>query len=301
MAPSTLFVGPLDRVLHLRALAPLEHLTAHQLSVLARYVEEVSWAAGSTVYRPGEPVDACYVIVDGRISMRGAVNRDAGPRETIGFLDQVARTTRGLDAVAQTETLALRLDWDAQLEICEQHFWVLWQYIRYLAKQLAARNVRVAERTPAAPLKSGSGLLNFAERMLTLGTTGVFPSNSMDAIAELARHVAETTAEPPDRLWVQGSPANEFWLVASGEVQAIHDHDIEVIGAGAAAGMFEALAGMSRRSDAVVSDAVRALRISVEPFTDILEDHFEMGVDFMSSLARLLLPHVWSARPSNGS
>ena len=50
-----------------------------------------------------------------------------------------------------------------------------------------------------------------------------------------------------------------------------------------------ALAGLERWHDAVSGDAGLALRIDVEPFFGILEDHFDLALDVLASLAQELL------------
>lgn len=298
MAEQTIFVGPLDRVLNFRTVPALDRLTPAQLGAIAQHAREEFFPRGGFLIRRDRPVDAFYIVIDGRVSVTGVGRQahEAGPGDAVGFHHLLARSTTGIEARADADTLALRLDWEAQLDVCEQHFPVLLQYVRYLAQ----RSIDEFGRLPAET-RLGAGAdrdavpaerrLNLAERLQALHRAPAFPSSSMDALSELARHLVEERFAAGQSIWRDGDPGGSFLLVARGTARCQRATPPHRFFAGPAAvlGMEEALSGQTRWYDATGDQPFVALRIGLEPFLDVLEDHFEMAIDFTSRMARELL------------
>ncbi len=304
MAEKVLFVGPLDRVLFLRTLPALDGLASSQLAAVAQHAREQFVPRGTAMLRPDQPADAVFVIVDGQVtvSWAGGRTRVVGGGEAVGFLELLARSPQGIDVRADVDTLALELDWDAQLDVCEEHFGILLQYLRYLSGRFLVefRAAPFDVNAAAADLiRPDAKALNLVERLEVLSRSRAFSTTTLDALNELAHHVAEVSLQPTEAWWRRNDPADHFMLIARGLIRGDTDEGASFrLGPAAAVGMHEALRGERRWFDAVPETEGVALRIDVEPFIDILEDHFDMAVDVMSVLAQRVLE--FRSRRSSG-
>jgi CRP-like cAMP-binding protein len=293
-----LFLGPLDRVLYLRTLPMLDGLAPGLLAAIAQNATERSFRAGEQLFDVTRPPTKCYVVIEGRVRSAGAsglTSRDGtiGSGDIVGFLDLLARSPKAPDATADVDTLTLELDWDAHLDVCEDHFAIPLQYLRYLAKRSIDRQSILwpVDRTPAegASPHPFARSLNFVERVMALGSAREFASCSVDAMAELARHVSELRLTPGEVVWSYGEPARYFLLLRLGALRcakagrSVREESISLVG------LYEALCEESRWYDAIAEDDTLALRIEAEPFLDILEDHFAMVLDLASAMAQELL------------
>ncbi len=297
MSQTTLFVGPLDRVLYFRTVPAFERLTSTELAAIAQHAEEEIYPAGSMLFRVGEPADAIFLLIDGLVSVTQGDRavRQLGPGEVVGFLELLARTGEDLEVRVERDTLALKLDWEAQLDVCEQHFGVLLGYIRYLSLRTIRESAVPAPnggRGPVAPAMRQMGALHFVSRVLALQQCTVFPTGATDALSELARHVTRLDWNAGDTIWRAGDSADHFLSIVSGRARCAGGRDH----AGQAErtqpdilGMHETLAGMARWFDVTAADDLTALKIETEPFLDILEDHFDLAIEFTSLMARGVL------------
>lgn len=334
MTARPVFYGPL---LYFRTVPALDQLNPTQLEAIAQNTEEELFSKGSYLIRPGEPADAFFIVVDGDVFVRGGGGREyrVGPGGTIGFLDLLARSAHDLEARAEGDTLALKLDWDVQLEIYERNPPILVQYLRYLATRLLEiLEIEGGERRPLGERDRGapspgigaldepwegelgssgkrsdavppgeiegvpdgqrpghSHSLDLVERIRALHRCPSLPQRSMDALAELARHVREVSGSAGTRLWSVGDPSSDFLLVHSGRLARYGPRGLlgATAGPGDMAGELEALAGLPRRWDLRTETTCVGLRIPVEPFLDVMEDHFDMGLEYASILARRLM------------
>jgi CRP-like cAMP-binding protein len=287
-----LFVGPLDRVLLLRTLPVLQGLGPVQLAAIAQHAQERFLPRNTVLHLADGVNDAIHLIVDGEVEVR----RQGGPPRTVssgaavGFTAMLSRSNPGLEVQVNVDTTTLELDWDAQLDVCEEHFPVLMRYLAYLA----GSTVEKLERRPIADMKSvplieaqrfGSRL-NLVERVLLLSRSSAFSNGCLDALSELAHHVNETKWNAGEQIWARGDRGDYFLLLASGSMQC-RSRPTDSFGcqAGNVLGMYEALSQGPRWHDAVCRQDTVALKVDIEPFIDILEDHFDLALDFLALLA----------------
>ncbi len=298
MASTTLLVGPLDRVLYFRTLPEMDRLSATHLAAIAAHASEEFFPRGSTLIAPDEQVETLYLVVDGQVSLAraGRPQGEVGPGASVGLLHLLARAHPGLHATAVTDTLTLRLDWDDHLDVCEEHFPIVEQYLWYLSDRLVEQlrgTPELLRRSPVAPMLHAPETrdLDVVERLLTLRGTGVFPNRAPDSLGELARHVKEARYARGTSVWHRGDPAEDFLVVVDGEIScAAGAARAQVpIGPGGVAGMHEALGYNDRWCDAIATSASRVLRVDVESLLDIMEDHFDMAIDFVALRAAELL------------
>lgn len=293
---SVLFVGPLDRVLLLRTLPMLEGLRPVALAAIAQHAQERSFSRGDVLDSPDASSQAVYLIVEGEveISREGAASRRVQAGEAVGFIEMLSRVKQPLEVSASSDTVALELDWDAQIDVCEEHFPVVIQYVSYLARLTAAELQRqgraAAQSGPSLTTQQFGSRLNFVERVLVLSRSRAFSSGCLDALSELSQHVEEVRWNDGDRIWAVGEPAEDFFLLVSGRLLCKAASGVEfTCGPGNLAGVHEALYGGERWYAAVSEGQSIGLKIGYEPFVDILEDHFDLALDFMALLAADLL------------
>lgn len=298
MADRVLLVGPLDRVLYLRTLPAMDRLSAGHLAAIAAHAQEQFFPRGSTVIGAGLAPNAFYIVVDGSVALKGAGRSDVlvGPGESIGLLPLLAGSAPGYEATAMENTLTLRLDWEDHLDVCEWNFPIVEHYLQFVSQQMIDHLrerpdllLATAGRTRAMPAVSRR--LNSAERFLALTCTAIFPAESPDAVNELARHVGETEFPQGAVVWRQGEEADHFLIILQGELECrgIEGRQPVALGPALTAGMQEAIAAEPRWAEFAAVRAVRALRVDTAALYDILEDHFDMAIDFLALRAGELL------------
>ena len=317
----SLFFGPL---LYFRTVPALDKLSAALLGAIAQHAEEEFFPTGSLLLRPDHPREAFYVIMEGRVSVREPDGKEEvlGPGQAVGFLPLLARSEEGLEAQAVWDTVALRVDWDAHLDACERHFPILETHMGFLAQQCRTEETRIriaalAQGSPSSSVHSGPGEtpgggemdvfspapFNLVRRLEVLHRSMAFPSASMDALAELARHLEVIHHPDGEEYWAPGDPSGFFLLVASGTVSLEGPEEgwRQVLGPGDVAGRFEALAGLPREGALRAEGPAVTLRVGLEPLMDILEDHFTMAVEFTAGLAQELIRLQNSGPPAISS
>jgi len=306
VSDSMVFVGPVERVLFLRTVAVFRSLPPEVLAAVARHTDELFLPNGSAVFSPAGGSDRVLLVVEGSLGAESAGGRTAriAPGGTIGLLARLARTACPVTAWAEVDTLALEVDWPAHLDVCEEHFPVLLEYLNILAAELlhhekpcsAAVGRRAEPVALPRPVPPGTGL-DRVQRALWLGVTPTFRRANRDALFELAGHVTEARWTDGSALWEAGDPADHFVLITDGRVS---EDGIDVDGESAAAtllGLEESLAGLQRSRDVRAVGPVRGLRIGTEAFVDILEDHFDAALGIAAELAARLLPMTGGVLP----
>jgi len=314
MKGQPIFFGPL---LYFRTLPALERLSSAQLGSIAQHAEEEFFPAGNFLLQPRRTREAFFVIVEGKVTVRGPGGREevAGPGEAVGFLHLLARSDEELEARALWDTVALRVDWDAHLDVCERSFAILEAHIGFLAQrcQEEVDRIRRAGVEPPGPTHRAEGFgeaveeealktpegLDLVQRLRALHRCRAFPSSNMDALAELTHHMVEVRLEPGREFWGVGGRAEEILLLVAGRVIR-EDHAggwREELNAGEVVGRFEALSGLPRGSALRALVPTVALSLRLEPLLDILEDHFTMAVDFTAGLAQELIQLSEVAQP----
>jgi CRP-like cAMP-binding protein len=294
---SVQFVGPLDRVLLLRTQPMLEALGPVQLAAIAQHAKERHYSRAETIMATDAASQSVHLIVEGEVEL---VPGDHGPAqrigagEAVGFVQMLSRTDRRFEVTAVQETSTLELDWDAQLDVCEEHFAVVMNYVRYLGRLLVDAQRTRGPRTAPAILPDAAlalpGNPNLIERIRVLSLSQALSRRCLDALSELAHHIDVLDWSAGASIWRAGDDADDFLLLSSGTLRCRKADGLEFTRhAGELVGMHEALAGLERWHDAVSGEAGLALRIDVEPFFDILEDHFDLALDVLASLAQELL------------
>jgi CRP-like cAMP-binding protein len=81
-------LSTVEKVLFLKSVEIFAHAAIEELGRIATLMQEVRFESGETIYREGNPIDAVYVILRGRVAVQngGRVVREARERHVIGAL-----------------------------------------------------------------------------------------------------------------------------------------------------------------------------------------------------------------------
>ena len=257
-------VGRMEQLLHLRTLPILGTLSPGDLGLVAEQTRTRVFQAGEHLLRQGEPMGAVHIVVEGRILLRrgeqvlGHATTGAG----VGGIGFLARDANGVDAVAETDVVALELDGDTLDEILEDHFSILRHVMRETSRGLvdlwheAPRECLAAQVPMRAPGFEGD--LDLVERMLFLRAGLPFIRSSASALADLARNLVELHFAPGTVLWRRGEPARQVQMLVHGRVSCvapIPDFELQPE-PGYPLGGLDAVGGVPRWYDAICEEPV---------------------------------------------
>lgn len=96
----------IEKVIFLKSVDIFSHATVEQLGRVAALTEEVHFQPMDKIYREGEPVDAIYLILEGRVAVEGngRVVREVGEKQAFGTVAALDRnpaihTVKAIDPV----------------------------------------------------------------------------------------------------------------------------------------------------------------------------------------------------------
>ncbi len=280
-----------ERALFLRRLSLLRGFPFSAFRALERTARHVWLDAGDTIDTGERVQDEVAFVMSGELWAESGLRpgRAIGAGQLAGLTHLLARRP-ALGMTARRPTSALLVSADDLEDLFERHFTSVEFMIHYMARECLADLEQLPDGVEVGFGSRDAGVptapLDFVERLGALGTSPMLPAQSLDALAELARHVSEERRDADDVLWRPGDPADHFLLVVAGSIRcdigggrAYHERR------GATAGEYEALSTGVRQFGAVVRDPVVALRIDRELFLDVLEDHAGMARSFLGVLA----------------
>jgi CRP-like cAMP-binding protein len=294
----------LRRLIELRRFPMFAAAELGELATLAENVVEISHESGAIVARP-PLLDAIHLILDGQIEVGAAKH---GTHGAFGFLEVLARRPLPALAVAVGDTRTLRLTASDLREILEDNHGLLLIAIRELvSRTLAIHRSEPPSRRLAAAVPAPSPL-GLVERMIVLRRQFPFAPPApyttlpvashvilldslgrtapLEAIALLAHASKETTWPAGAVMARTDEPARDAYFILDGNLRAVPaDRDPSLLGPGAAVGLLEGLAGLRHAATIEVVAPVRALEVAGSVIFDVLEDHPELGLSVVESLA----------------
>jgi len=293
-------IGGLERVLHLKAIPALRGLNNDALAALAESARERFHPRGSILYDEDTPVASIHHIIDGRVRLtRGdTVVTTAGPGTPLGALAVLARVPMALRGTAEVDTISLEIDSEALMEVCDDHFSVVFSFLKYVAHWIVEIERREGPQGPAPPKgarrRLADGELDLVERIFYLRRFPVFSGASINALAELSRGLTEVRFGPGVPLWSAGDAAPYALLVVDGTIDCtIPGTDVRfAAGAGWSLGTMESIAELPRWHDATTASPVVALHGAMEGLIDVFEDNVEMAMGFLALLSRGLVSYI---------
>jgi len=105
-------LATLEKVLFLKSMDLFENAVIEELGRIAELSEEVEIAAGETIFRAGEPVDAVYLVLKGRVAVEknGVRIREVGEKQVVDLvaaldLGPAAHSVRALEEVRASSSM----------------------------------------------------------------------------------------------------------------------------------------------------------------------------------------------------
>lgn len=132
-------LSTVEKVLFLKSVDIFEHAAIEELGRIASVVQEARFAAGATIYREGDPVDAIYIILSGRVMVQnhGQAGREVGARHAVGVLAALDLNTALRTVIAREPVTVLKLNVQdfqdvlaADFELVKAVFRVVAEHIR---------------------------------------------------------------------------------------------------------------------------------------------------------------------------
>jgi CRP-like cAMP-binding protein len=285
-------VGPIETLRAMRVLFGQEGASAAALAALAQLATALRVPAGEHLTREGEPIGMVYFVIKGALRLARA-GRPIGVVAELGALGAAAAMagdTRGIDAVAVSETIVLAVRAEDVLEILEDHFDMMQSALRRSASEgIKIRrtlmphagfnnNDRDGFPLPARPL-------DLAERILYLRRT-FGEQGYIDELTQIARIAEEVRHPPATRLWSVGDHADHSLILFSGAVLGTTPEGAAFrLGPGDLVGSLDAVADEPRWYDATVGADLVALKLDREVMVDVWEDHPDLAFSFLRIVA----------------
>jgi CRP-like cAMP-binding protein len=126
----------IEKVIFLKSVDIFEHATIEELGRVVALTEEARFKPGETIYREGEPVDAIYFVLKGRVAVEGngKAIRELGEKQAFGTvaaldLEPAVHTVKAIDPV-----YALKLNAQDLQDILSLDFELVRAVIRALCR-----------------------------------------------------------------------------------------------------------------------------------------------------------------------
>lgn len=102
----------IEKVIFLKSVDIFEHATIEQLGRIAGLSEEVHFEPGEPIFKEGEPGDAFYLLLSGRVLIERNSNtlRELKEKEAFGTLEVLDFQPRAVTAKAVDHVRALRVN-----------------------------------------------------------------------------------------------------------------------------------------------------------------------------------------------
>ena len=132
-------LATIEKVVFLKSVDIFSHATIEELGRVAALTEEVHFEPGETIFRKGEPTDAIYLILSGRVAIEGngQIVRELTEKQAFGTVAALDRnpavhTVKAIDAVYALKLNAQDFDdiLSVDFELVRAVFHALCQIIR---------------------------------------------------------------------------------------------------------------------------------------------------------------------------
>ena len=295
MAPEPTPVGMFERTLYLRSLPAFDGVRSTDLAAIAHLMRERSVARGTVLYEQGEPTRALHLVVAGivRNERDGVlVYRENAPAAA-GLNGLLGGPVASLRGVAETDLALLDVDGAAFLDVLEDRFDVFLRVRRLFAERVVALQRELCEfRVPTSGIQAQLPCLDrpldIVERLLCLRRAGPLVEVPINALAQMIRGQQDFELGAGKTLWRAGDPGDFLLVVTHGAVICAPGNEKATFraGPGFVLGADAAFGGVGYAYDAVVADDLRAIRVDTTILTDVIEDHFEVGLRMLAHFAR---------------
>ncbi len=290
-------VSPLDRMIFLRAQPYLEGVPSDVVSVLASFTEEEFHPAESWVRRSGKPVDRILFLAEGTVEVaRGRAEPIVVEAPgAVGLVHYFAGVEDAPAVRATEDTLALSIDVVDLEAILEDHFPLLHRFATRGGEELTEL-LRVLG--PARPDEVGFDTrsetpleLDLVHRLAAARRAPFLRGANLTMLGELIRFDDVELVEAGEAVWSPGDPVDRMALVMDGCF--VSSDAAARAPAGAVLGNWDVLSDGQRVDGWVASNPSRVLWIRRELFADLLEDHYELAVDYLQQQSQRII-EAWA-------
>jgi CRP-like cAMP-binding protein len=294
----------------LRAFSAFDSLAPAQLAVLGELVEERRFPAGALVQEAGTPAREIHYLIEGEVEIRrrGRSVRRLGPLTVINGLATLARVRSSPEVVALADTTTLSFTHEDQIDVFEDNFEILASVLRGVAGAFldALAAAGPADRLEPAPAAApvADRILSLVDRITALRSAAPYDEAPLEALAELARESTQVRHAAGEPLWSAGDESGWSLAIVAGSAVGTADGGGPPIRftAGSIAGALDSLAGRGRGLDVAAETDIIGLRVETGSLLDVLEDHTDMALHLLHSMARdtLALRERIAARRGSG-
>jgi predicted acylesterase/phospholipase RssA/CRP-like cAMP-binding protein len=256
----------------LRSTALCSDLSEEDFQELAATLERFTLTEGEILFRQGDPGDAMYLVVTGRLvaSTKAEDNRETvvgeiGPGEPVGEMHVVAGGTRTADVRAVSDS--------------------------NLAKLSVSSFKKLSERTPSLA-KAVTDMMRRRWRttQLALILPSLFGPVDQSVLKDVEDQIQWRRLERRQILFRQGDPAGSLFLIVSGRLQAVvtgddgNDEIVAEIARGESVGEMAVITGESRSATIHAVRDSELVEFSASAFGRIVTHHPQM----LMSITRIL-------------
>jgi CRP-like cAMP-binding protein len=306
-------VSPLERAVFLRAQPYFDGLDPAVIAVLASHTREHRARAGEVLFDEARSVRRVSFIVEGcvRTVLEGETLFEIDAPGGVGLAHGLARGAMPPTAIAVTDCLTLQIEFDAFLQILEDHFSLVLQIARIFSR-LILDSERKTEAPPPRSLPPSSDAtalasLDLVHRMAWARRSPIFHDANLAVVAELMRATEEVRLEKDDWLWRAHSDADAIALLVDGTLcldagpspSQIPSQKPSQIGPGSLVGFAELFGERPRERSARAEEPCVLLRADRSAVVDAMEDHFDLALDFLNAFATRHLA-LWAPRALRG-
>jgi HEAT repeat protein len=143
-----------EKVLILKSVSIFDRVPDDALAIVATALQEQEAVDGELIFAKGDPASAMYIIVVGSVSVHDGAHmlNQLGPREVFGEMALFDAEARSASVSSLGDTLLLRLDQEAFLELLDDHSAISLGIIRVLSQRLRARTEDLSRLRAGLPV-----------------------------------------------------------------------------------------------------------------------------------------------------
>jgi len=137
-------ITTVEKVLFLKSIDLFRALPGEELAQIADIAEEVPISAGGLVFGEGEPGDALYIVVEGRVRIfKGDISlAELGERECFGEMAVLDSEPRSASVAALAESMLLKIGREEFRDILTERPEISVGVMKVLSRRLREANTR---------------------------------------------------------------------------------------------------------------------------------------------------------------
>lgn len=286
------WVDVTERAIYLRAIPVTAQLPASVLHAVAHHLVDREIAPGERLMTQGGSVKAMHLVTAGKVGLFKDGKRigEIAPPQSVGFLNIIGRSDAPYDAIAETPLETLELTSERLLGLMEDQELLLSATIHYAAERLLSEMQELPGKMLSLPpepiaIDVPERALDLVERVFFLRCMSAFKRTNLSALSALAEQMVERRAAAGTVLFSAGETPKATYFVIRGAVACETPDGREFgFGPGTAVGGVEAVAGKQRWYSARASSDVVMLEGRANHLLDMIEDNFDLGMDFLGAI-----------------